>query len=446
MLEQARALLDRGDVARAKETYLKLLLHQRHHHDGMLGLAEVFIAAEDFASARVVLAEAVAQHPGSSRACSALGSVLLELDDLDGARDAFAASLQIDPVHRKAWAGLGVVFERSDDYDGADRAWQEAFRGGGPAISTYRGEGEPIRVLVLRSAVDGNIPLKAVLDDRIFQWITLFVESFDAGMTLPSHAVIFNAVGNADLRTRALDKAETVLQATSAPVINHPGAVRRTGRVQVADRVRGLPGIVAPRMTLHRRDALAADPGLGWPVLVRSLGFHTGEHFVRVENSAQLASAVAGLPGDELLAIEYLDTRSDDGIFRKYRVLTIDGGLYPLHLATSREWKVHYFTADRGREFDAQERAFLENPESAIGTGAFASLHRVATALACDYGGIDFALDRDNRVVVFEANPTMAIVLPAAHPDQAYRRVAADAAVAATRAMIYDRRRVIRVP
>jgi D-alanine-D-alanine ligase-like ATP-grasp enzyme len=56
--------------------------------------------------------------------------------------------------------------------------------------------------------------------------------------------------------------------------------------------------------------------------------------------------------------------------------------------------------------------------------------------LAFDYGGIDFALDRENRVVIFEANPTMAIVPPSTDPDQAHRRSAVDRAVAATRAMI----------
>ncbi|HTV93437.1 MAG TPA: tetratricopeptide repeat protein [Verrucomicrobiae bacterium] len=439
LLEEGRRFLDGGDIARAKETFLKLLLHDRHHHDGMLGLAEVFVAADDYASARVVLAEAVTRHPASSRAYSALGGALLELDDLRGAHDAFVASLRIDPAHRKAWAGLGVAFERTGDLAAADRAWREAFRDGGPAISTYRGKGEPVRVLLLRSAVDGNIPLKAVLDDRIFQWITLFVESFDEGMILPPHAVVFNAVGNADLRTRALDKAQAVLRATAAPVINHPAAVRHTGRVQIAERLRDIPGVLVPRMHTLDRDRLEGDLGLGWPVLLRSPGFHTGEHFVKVDTQAHLPDAIAGLPGDPLLVIEYLDTRSDAGAFRKYRALTIDGGLYPLHLAMSRDWKVHYFSADQSAEFRAHEQAFLENPESAIGPGAVAALQRAARALAFDYGGIDFAVDRDERLVIFEANPTMVIVPPAQSPDQAVRRHAADRAIAATRAMIVSR-------
>jgi len=441
LLERARGFLDRGELARAKELYLALLLRDRYFLDAMLGLAEVFVVAEDFESARIVLAQAVARHANSSPAYGALGGVLLELNDINGAREAFLASLRSNPVQRKAWAGLGVVSERSGDLEAADRAWHEAFRGGGPAISTYRGSEEPVRVLLLRSAVDGNVPLKAVLDDRIFVWITLFVESFQEGMILPPHAVVFNLVGNADLRTRALDKAEAVLHATTAPVINHPARVRETGRVQIADRLRDIPGVVTPRMLVRERDAFAGDLELGWHVLVRSLGFHTGEHFVKIDDPSNLRDAVAELPGEELLAIEYLDTRNDDGLYRKYRVLTIDGRLYPLHLAVSRDWKAHYFTADHSAASRAQERAFLEDMESAIGCDAVATLQRATQALDFEYGGIDFALDRQRRVVVFEANPTMAIVPPTGQPQDAYRRSAIERAIGATRAMIERRAR-----
>jgi glutathione synthase/RimK-type ligase-like ATP-grasp enzyme len=437
LLEQAREALERGEFARAKELYVKVLLRDRYDHDGMLGLSDAFAGLEDFESARVVLVRAAERHATSSTAHSALGAVLLECDDLAGARAAFEASLRLNPAQRKSWAGLGVVFERTGDLESADRAWREAFRDGDAAISTYRGDGEPLRVLVLRSAVDGNIPLRTVLDDRIHQWITLFVESFHEGMTLPEHQVIFNVVGNADLRTRALDKAEAVLGACTARTINPPACVRESGRARVAERLRDVPGIVTPRMRVMQREALLrTDPELGWPLLVRSLGFNTGKHFVKIAEPSHLSAAIAALPGDELLAIEYLDTRSRDGIFRKYRVLTIDGQLHPLHLAGSSDWKVHNFSADRGAGVLAEERAFLEDMTSAIGSDATRALQRASDILGFDYGGVDFALDREGRVVVFEANPTMVIVLP---EEPSHRREAAERAIHATRAMIARR-------
>ena len=35
------------------------------------------------------------------------------------------------------------------------------------------------------------------------------------------------------------------------------------------------------------------------------------------------------MPGDDLLAIEYLDARGPDGMARKYRVMFIDGVALP---------------------------------------------------------------------------------------------------------------------
>jgi len=95
------------------------------------------------------------------------------------------------------------------------------------------------------------------------------------------------------------------------------------------------------------------------------------------------------LPGDELLVIEYLDARGADGNARKYRVMMIGGKLFPLHLAISRDWKVHYFTSDMADQSDhrAEELAFLADMPSVIGEKAFAALHAICKALGLDYAG-----------------------------------------------------------
>ena len=217
-----------------------------------------------------------------------------------------------------------MIFERAGQLDAADDAWSAAFNGSGPAVSRYHGAGEPIRILFLWSAGEGNIPLRPVLDSHLHEWSTLFVESFSERMILPPHDVVFNAVGNADLRTRALTMAQRALGATDAPVINDPSRVCRTGRMEVAESLRSIPGVVTPRMKTVSREVLAganaeaflADAGFAWPLLVRSQGYHSGEHFVSVGDSAMLGSCIAALPGDELLVIAFIDTRRADGTIR----------------------------------------------------------------------------------------------------------------------------------
>jgi hypothetical protein len=175
--------------------------------------------------------------------------------------------------------------------------------------------------------------------------------------------------------------------------------------------------------------------------LVRAPGFHTGHHFARVATPNALADAVAGFPGDDVWLIELLDARDGERMFRKFRVMFVDGRLYPLHLAISPDWKVHYFTADMAQS-DANRRRdaeFLADMASVIGPRGMAALERINSTLGLDYGGIDFAVNGDGDILFFEANATM-VVLPPSHDHKwAYRRQAFAGVYSAVRGMLTKR-------
>ena len=148
--------------------------------------------------------------------------------------------------------------------------------------------------------------------------------------------------------------------------------------------------------------------------------------------------AAVALPGSEVMVLQYLDARGPDGHARKYRVMMIDGGLYPLHLAMSLDWKVHYFTgamADHP-ERQAEEARFLDHMPEVLGERAMAALQAIQTTLGLDYAGVDFALDETDGLLLFEANAVMNIVPPDASAQWDYRRPAIDRALAAARAML----------
>jgi glutathione synthase/RimK-type ligase-like ATP-grasp enzyme len=193
-----------------------------------------------------------------------------------------------------------------------------------------------------------------------------------------------------------------------------------------------VPGVIAPRTVLFARDRLAGPDGIAalaqhrfsFPLLLRSPGYHTGRNFVLVEQAEGLSAAAAGLPGEQLMAIEYLDARGPDGNARKYRVMMIGGRLYPLHLAISTNWKVHYFTSDMADRpaHRAEEATFLSDMPAALGVKAITALERIRDALGLDYAGIDFGLGPDGELLLFEANATMVISAPDPDPRWAYRR------------------------
>jgi hypothetical protein len=106
----------------------------------------------------------------------------------------------------------------------------------------------------------------------------------------------------------------------------------------------------------------------------------------------------------------------------------IDGALYPLHLAISEDWKVHYFTAamTTNAAYRDEERRFLDDMPAVLGQRGMAALTGICTALALDYAGVDFALANDGSVLLFEANATMAVIPPGPDPIWDYRRLATD--------------------
>jgi len=118
--------------------------------------------------------------------------------------------------------------------------------------------------------------------------------------------------------------------------------------------------------------------------------------------------------------------------------MMIGGQLYPLHLAISRQWKVHYFTSDMADQPDhrAEEARFLADMPAVLGPKAMAALERIRDALGLDYAGIDFGIGPDGDLLLFEANATMVIAPPDRDERWAYRRAAIGTILDAVVAMI----------
>ena len=391
---------------------------------------------------------ALAIDPKSVAAHCNLGNVLQELNRFDEAFAQYQQALRSEPANLRANQGLAILLLTRGAVEAAQPYGKIGFQAG-IEVRPYRGDGPPLPVVVLDSAIGGNVRTEDWLDDRTFASTILTEEFVEQQMSLPAHQLLVNGIGDADRCASALALAATLLRKSTARVINQPAAVLATGRVANAKRLGQLPGVVAPNIELYPRAVLAgpeaqgalAQAGFDWPLLVRSPGYHTGEHFLKVDAPEGLAPAVAKLPGDELLVLEYVNVYGPDGNVRKYRAMIVDGRLYPLHLAISGRWMVHYQSADMAQhpEHRAEDAAFLHDMAGALGAEVAATLGRIKDTLGLDYGGIDFSLDAQGRVVLFEANATMVVPAPDRDERWAYRREAVETIRAAIRGMLLDR-------
>jgi glutathione synthase/RimK-type ligase-like ATP-grasp enzyme len=447
-LRFARACLleELGRLAVARGAYKGVLAREATHFGALTNLGTIFYHEGRRPEARILYEQATRSHPSEASAFVNLGNVLAD-DDPAASRAAYERALEIEPGHATGNFALARLLEAQGDDASARRYRERAFAQPIVRFAPYRGDGPPIRVLVLLAANGGNIVTTLLFDDRQVEEISYVADSYRPGVALPAHDLVVNAIGDADRSDTALALAEQIVAASGAPVINDPAAVLRTGRTGIA-RLAGLPGVTVPlTVALPRAEitlATLAARGFTFPLLLRSPGYHMGEHFSYVAAPGDLANVVAALPGPELLAIAYLDARGADGNARKYRALFVDGTLYPVHLAISRNWKIHYFSADM-RHNDThrvEEAAYLDDMPAELGPPAMDALECIARALALDYAGIDFGIGRDGNVLVFEANPTMAVYFPDGDERFTYRHAAIERIVEAVRAMFSARARV----
>jgi glutathione synthase/RimK-type ligase-like ATP-grasp enzyme len=449
-VERAALLGALNHRSEAQAAFIDILRRAPQHFSALNEFGTFLTQIGAIDAACRVYAEAILHHPDHPMARVNLANLLLRANRHAEAREHYEAALRVDPDHAAAHQGLGAVLSDLGDRAAAQQHFAIGFRGHAVSTLPYRGTKPPVRLLQLVSSGGGNIPTAAFLDDSTFQTTVVVADHLDPRLdpkiALPPHQLIFNAIGDADLCQPALEAAGRLISRATVPVINDPRAVMKTGRIDNAMRLREVAGVVTARTTAIPRASLTGTDGVAhlarhghaFPLLLRSPGYHTGRNFILVESAHQLAVAAAGLPGDELLVIEYLDARGNDGNARKYRVMMIAGEIYPLHLAISGNWKVHYFTSDMAEQPDhrAEEAAFLSDMRATLGDKAMRALRGIRDALGLDYAGIDFGLSPDGDLLLFEANATMVIAGPGPDERWGYRRAAIGRIIDAVVAMI----------
>jgi hypothetical protein len=106
----------------------------------------------------------------------------------------------------------------------------------------------------------------------------------------------------------------------------------------------------------------------------------------------------------------FVDYRSADGFYRKYRVMFVGGVAFACHLAISPRWMIHYYNAAMAEhQWMRDEEARFIGDLDAVFTGTLAAaLREIAAAIPLDYFGIDCAV-AGGRLLLFEADAAMLV-------------------------------------
>jgi Tfp pilus assembly protein PilF len=362
---------------------------------------------------------ALAADPSLAMAHVNRGIVLAKLGRPADAIAAFRRALALEPNLVAAELELAEALEMVRLPDEARRHRAGAYLRQPVMVEPCRGRAEA-SVLLLCSADRRDVSVRFLIDPARFAKTHLFlVRPEDGGphppdvlARVPPNDLVFNTIADPDLGAPYFAEAAALAERAGRPLLNPPARLPATRRDRLAETLAGIAGVVVPTTRRLARAALGLLP-LDGAKLVRPVGAHGGAALERVADAAALGAYLLKTPGDEFYVTDFVDFRSADGWYRKYRLVFVDREPHPYHLAIGRDWKLHYWRIEDAIEpwMKDEEAAFLADWQGAFGGSRAPAARAVARRLDLDYGGMDCGILADGRIVVFEANANMLVHL-----------------------------------
>jgi len=282
------------------------------------------------------------------------------------------------------------------------------------------GQGLKVAAFVTQGDFMANTPIDFLLEGSDF---TLYYVYVDAVMqSLPPIAdcdIAFLAIGESQDNAALLSHLTNLLNGwQGAPILNcAPEKIKSLTRDGVYNLMQGAQNVFTAKTVIsHRPELLAVVSGshaldMAFPLIVRPYGTHAGKGMEKITSVTELDAYLAACDASVFYVAPFVDYSEADGLFRKQRIVFIDGKPYASHHAISNHWMVHYLSAQmvENAEHRAEEAHWMAHFDD-----EFAIKHKVAFEALCerfglDYFGIDCAELADGRLFLFEADVAMIV-------------------------------------
>ena len=283
------------------------------------------------------------------------------------------------------------------------------------------GNAAAIRLLAIMAPGDlmANTPLEFLVQDSDVTLEMLYIvpgQPFPP--PIPEHDIAFVAVCESDRNRPLLRQLGEYLQSWPRPVCNLPGRIGRTSREAAHGLLATVPDICMPisarvdRQALERvgRGELTLGAVLAegcFPLIVRPVDSHAGHGLVKIDEPGGIAEYLCAMPEGEFHISRFVDYRSADGLFRKYRVVLIGGRPFAGHMGISEHWMIHYLNAGMGESTGkrAEEERFMRTFDEDFALRHAAAFGAIADRVGLDYLVIDCGETPDGKLLVFELDP-----------------------------------------
>jgi len=285
-----------------------------------------------------------------------------------------------------------------------------------------------IRALMISGPGDlmANSPFEFLIEQQPVALDILYITP-EIGLPkqLPEHDVLIVAVGESDINQPLFAYLDKALADWPCPVINHPACIAQLSRDRCCALLSAIPNVLMPtaqrtgRATLEEccRPQDLASPltkqlnGVDYPIIIRPIDSHAGLGLSKIETVADLTDYLVNSPENNFFVSPFIDYRSADGLFRKYRIILINGVPYICHLAISQRWMVHYLNADmlENAAHREEEAQCMANFNSTFALRHATAIDAIYKKIGLDYVGLDCAETPGGQLLIFEADSNMVV-------------------------------------
>lgn len=261
-------------------------------------------------------------------------------------------------------------------------------------------------------AFDKVSPLLEPLDPNRFRHMKLLY----GGVNNPIHLnirpqLVYNSISDPDRCSRGLERAEHAAKSNPYPFINHPALIPNIRADNLATIASSIEGVTVPRCLRITPRSLAElrtaldENALTTPLLFKEAGAEPeySEPFLLENRDAFHQLERFAFDGRAYYVTPFIDYRSSDGLYRKYRFFVIGNKILPGHLIISDQWKVkddlqaHSGFQNQKPVIDKEEQTFLKNYQKK----RLPALIALQEKLGLDYYGVDCSLDDKGELFLF---------------------------------------------
>lgn len=345
--------------------------------------------------------------------------------DLRPLREETFARAQSDPSDAAARIDLGVIDQLLGDQASGLKWQQGALRLQRLYRSCWPASRQALRVLAFLAPGDvgANTPVDFLLQDLDVVLYSLYIVPGEPlPDTLPDHDVAIATADDSESNRAVLRDIGRVLPMWPRPVLNRPECIVRLSREKMYSFLQSVPGLLMPptvRVTRASLEKMALDaPVLGntspdlrfplntFPVIIRPIDSHAGRGLAKVDVPSSISAYLAERKEAEFVTSPFIDYRSSDGLFRKYRIIWVDGRPHPCHMGISADWKVWYYNAGMATNAAkrAEEAEFMNGFHQGFARRHAHALAAIVNKFRLEYLGIDCAEMPDGRLLVFEGS------------------------------------------